>query len=669
MTIPTIQPPSSQDVSAYYLAKIYQQLSTQPNGSQASIPPIFSDHIDGPFTPPTSAIWVNGLFFLSLFIGLIGALLATLVQQWSRGFLKGAYPCGSPHKQARLRAYFLRGITRIQLSQTIEAIPRILHISLFLFLTGLSVLITNLKLSVFKILAPSAMIAFFFNYILMTFSPFVQTNSPISTPFSALLYGSYLFFQYLLRFMPGCKRRHPGNLSFRSFLKAAEQMKEQIVLNLNSDIDHESLWWTFKSLEEDTELEKFFERLPRLRDSEIGNNLNVKQGFIIPHKNELSRALIGLMDRTLSSNLVTEFVKQRRMIICAKNIESTSVTSLLEPRWILSRVLFGNWYRFLGCIEFGLLVQNWSDIDNATSFFAQCVAALTTSMVRRDEHWIRLASGLLVDVPKSLHALYITRGDSILLVNAMFLVRRTVQTYSRSEVRHRSDILLASTRTLEAICKFNVRDTLPELQHEFCHLWNQLVATAKTGQSPHHVLVSTLKNIRRLYIALHENAGAHTTAMTGYNVTRLTTDDRDPVLDNPEFYPECTVGDHRPIPQVLDLQFDEPAPDTTEDAPPTSDIVPVPIPTFPYPPALYPISPVLSHYGAPDVDSPSHSATLLEARLPPSESQLTPSHSSNALRGENVQPLVAAATPPATATDSTNTGTVPPSLSSSSYRF
>jgi hypothetical protein len=43
---------------------------------------------------------------------------------------------------------------------------------------------------------------------------------------------------------------------------------EQFALNLKRDIDYGSLLWMFESLDEGTELEKFFERLPRLCDSE-----------------------------------------------------------------------------------------------------------------------------------------------------------------------------------------------------------------------------------------------------------------------------------------------------------------------------------------------------------------------------------------------------------------
>jgi len=53
--------------------------------------------------------------------------------------------------------------------------------------------------------------------------------------------------------------------------------------------------------------------------------------------------------------------------------------------------------------------------------------------------------------------------------------------------------------------KFDIRHTLPELQHEFCNLWNKLVNTARTDQRPHHRTVSMdmLKKICKLYIALH----------------------------------------------------------------------------------------------------------------------------------------------------------------------
>jgi hypothetical protein len=326
---------------------------------------------------------------------------------------------------------------------------------------------------------------------------------------------------------------------------------EEFALRLDPDIDFRSLLWTFQSLDGDADLDKFFEALPGLRDSERGRRLNLQEGFIRPYNERLSSALVKLVDRTLSSNLVTESVKQRRIIICTKAVESTY---LLEPWWILRSVLLGDWSRFLGCIEFGLFVQNWDILTHkVTVFYTQCVAALTISIVRpRDERWFQLESGLL-DASKSLLDKYVANGDSIQLANSIFIVRETVQVYSGRAEPHGEDVLGASSRTLETVCKLDIRHTLPELQHEFCGLWNHLVITAQTDIRPHHVFVATvtLKNIRKLYTALHESSGSPPTAFY------TTTDDQDPVLDNPDSYPMCTVDGHRPS-RVPDLQFDEP---------------------------------------------------------------------------------------------------------------
>ncbi|KAH9983052.1 hypothetical protein BJV74DRAFT_54354 [Russula compacta] len=86
--------PNSQDTSAYYLAHIYQQIS-QSNGSRISIPSTLSDPTV-PFTPPTSAIWVNCLWLSSLVMSFICALLAMLLQQWTRHYLRLAYPRYNP---------------------------------------------------------------------------------------------------------------------------------------------------------------------------------------------------------------------------------------------------------------------------------------------------------------------------------------------------------------------------------------------------------------------------------------------------------------------------------------------------------------------------------------------------------------------------------------------
>ncbi|KAI0260871.1 hypothetical protein BC834DRAFT_800789, partial [Gloeopeniophorella convolvens] len=127
---------NSQDTSAFYLARLYQ-LQAADNGS-ASIPlPPLPD--PSSFSPSASAIWVNVLWFLSLVISLTCALLATLLQQWARRYLRLTRPALVPHKRARIRNYLKEGVDKFYLPSVVEALPGLLHASVFLFFAGLSV--------------------------------------------------------------------------------------------------------------------------------------------------------------------------------------------------------------------------------------------------------------------------------------------------------------------------------------------------------------------------------------------------------------------------------------------------------------------------------------------------------------------------------------------------
>jgi hypothetical protein len=629
-----------QATTNFYLAHIYQQL----NGSQLSIPSSLSNPTE-PFAPPTAEIWVNLFWFLSLVISLTCALLATLLQQWARRYLRVAYPRYDPHKQARIRAFYRDRVENLHIPWMIEVLPGLLHISLFLFFAGLSVFLFGVHHTIFKVVTAWIAVCVIL-YACLTFLPVIRKDSlhstPLSAPFSFCLTGiRYMFFRILRRFpqiasafMP-LRNRDPTTADLYDFFSPSmRKTAETFAFKLNPTIDCDSLLWTFDSLTDDMDLEKFFEGLPRLCDSETGRNLRLHENFIRPNKKKLSSALIGLMDRTLPSSLVSKSVRHRRVIICTKVVNSTS---LFGPWWFLCCVLLGEWSKFLECFEFGLFVQNWRSIsDKITSFAAQCVVAVTISMLRRDkirdERWPRLAAGLL-NVSNSLLHRYITNGDSILLANAIFIVRRTVQTYSGAKDRHRSDILDVSSKTLGTVRKLDIGDTLPELQHEFCDLWNKLIQTVETNDHPHHVVVakSTLKNIRKLYIDLHK-------------CTLPAADDPD-FVENPYSYSMCLLEDHRPALPIPDLDFDEPY----LESPPTPNIVGIPTPSlgFPYSPAYPPTfaSPYYSssapHLSVPPLYPssfaypPSHSAAAAAVVIPFPAPDLTHSHASNTPHGGN----------------------------------
>ena len=207
------------------------------------------------------------------------------------------------------------------------------------------------NLTIFKVVTGSRYALFYTPHI-----PSDDLQGQPFTPLSASIFFCstgirYIFFRLglLRRFpqivcsvcMPICSRKpreeledHLDDFFFYSMIKTVEEF----AFGLKPDTDHTSLLWTFNSLDEDTELEKNFELLPCLCDSEAGEELELRECFIRQNKKRLSSALIGLMNRTLlPSNLISEAVRERRKIICTNVVRSTSLLGLLalRPHWRL----------------------------------------------------------------------------------------------------------------------------------------------------------------------------------------------------------------------------------------------------------------------------------------------------------------------------------------------
>jgi hypothetical protein len=495
--------PNPQDTSNFYLALIHQQFSKQLNEPQDPIPTSLSSNPAQSFSAPTSAVWVNGLWFLSLVISLTCALMATLLQQWARRYLEVAYPQYSPHKRARIHAFYSEGVEELHVPWTVEALPTLLHISLFLFFAGLAVFLFNVHLTIFGVVTAWIGICVI-SYACLTFLPIIRKNSPYSGPLSSFFSWCVTGLRHVFFKLFEEPRRKPGSTTKRPahfFSRSMRETAEHYARKLHHDIDFRALWWTFKSLDEDGELQEFFEGLIGLCSSKAVPN--ALQDFIKPRKKLLSKELIELMKRTLSSNLVSESVKRNRITICAKLI---GTTHLIGDWWFLRRVLLEDWHKFLRCVEFGIFAQKLkNNPDRVTALSAQCSAAVVISNVRERD---QLVFGQLntPNTPKPLLYHYLSHGDSILLANLMFIARRIVQMYSGSSDHQQCDLRHVILKTLKSVCKFDVNDTVPELQHEFCDLWNKLADKAENDYRPRvkYIAETLLEHTRKLYDALHQ---------------------------------------------------------------------------------------------------------------------------------------------------------------------
>ncbi|KAH8983946.1 hypothetical protein EDB86DRAFT_2746910, partial [Lactarius hatsudake] len=134
--------PNSSDTTVLLLAQISQQLAALSNGTSISIPFTLPSQT---FRPSASAVRVNTLWFLSLTLSLTCALLATLMQQWVRRYLQVSQRWYGPYKRARIRTFFAEGVERFGLPRAVEALPALLHASVFLFFAGLVDFLANIN--------------------------------------------------------------------------------------------------------------------------------------------------------------------------------------------------------------------------------------------------------------------------------------------------------------------------------------------------------------------------------------------------------------------------------------------------------------------------------------------------------------------------------------------
>ncbi|KAH8984221.1 hypothetical protein EDB92DRAFT_1950922 [Lactarius akahatsu] len=506
--------PNPQDTSNFYPANIYQTIA-DPNISTPlpSSPP--------PFSPPTYAIWVNSLWFMSLVISLTCALLATLLQQWARRYLKVTRSRYSPHKRARIRAFFAEGIDKYLLPWVVETLSALLHISLFLFFAGLVVFLCDVYITIFKLVL-SWVGACTALYGCITFMPIFRHDSPYYTSLSSFTWFIVFGIRYAVCrvrwwFVWSVHYRHPvfsriRSRSYRLFTQGMQRAAEETALKSRSEIDARAFMWTFDSLDENHEMERFFAGLPGFCSSKMVKNplptLSSDQAW------KLSARLKGLLHRTFSSDLLPAPVKQRRALICAKAVDPAHTPMAFS---ILDKILSNDHIRTLtenGPLAADVLqiVKGW---HNNTGEDTKLVAQATTSSIvartrRHDDCWFILASNEL-GIPESV-----------------------LRDHSREQFR----LSYEFSKVLEVASDFDLQDTSsPELQHEFCALWNQIVLHVQNGNDGSMAL-HILRPMRNFYTALHQDIDS---APTRFSVS---TAGNDPILSEPSSYPVCNIAGH-----------------------------------------------------------------------------------------------------------------------------
>jgi hypothetical protein len=525
-----------QDTSNFYLANIYQAIA-DPNSSNISSSPPASPP---PFSPPNSAVWVNALWFLSLVISLTCALLATLLQQWARRYLKITQPRYSLHKRARIRTFFSEGVEKCLLPWTADALPTLLHISLFLFFAGLVVFLCNVNLTIFTLVLSWVGLCMAL-YGCITCMPIIRHDSPYYTPLSLpawhIVTGILLLiYRFLQWFNKSVRYRYSSYWRFQeleqscrnALVRGMQKTAEETAQNSPSEIDTRAFMWTFDCLDEDHELEDFFSGLPGFRSSSVVRD--PLPCLAEEEKWKLHWALCGLLDRTFSSHLLSAPSKNRRAMICAKAVDPEHMPNAFR---ILNAILIN--YAYSGPLATGIatILRGWeNNLGEEMIVSARfAISHVIATRQPRDNSWYAFASNEL-GLPDASLRDYAAHGDSLLLLVLIHVVRQQF-------IHIRKEFWLggAFSQVLDKASKFNAQDTSPELQHDFCALWNQIVRKVQDDDD-WLVPFSILGRVRNVYLALHQGTDSASTLFS------TSTDNWDPILWEPSSYPVCKIPGH-----------------------------------------------------------------------------------------------------------------------------
>ncbi|KAJ7132646.1 hypothetical protein C8R46DRAFT_1235601 [Mycena filopes] len=241
--------PDSGDTTVLLLAQISQQLAASSNGTAVNyIPP-------APFTPLTSSLVCNVLWFISLGLSLTCALVATLLEQWAREFLHKTEIRSAPIIRARVFSYLYYGLRRFGMHRVVEIIPLLLHASLFFFFAGLVAFLIPIHILVSAVAAAILGVVTLV-YTILTLLPLSYWDCPYRTPLSGVCWNLQKSLQRIVPGQPQQEKTQAKTMIDGVFWEATKQS------NARNWRDEKALLWTVKSLTDDTELEPLLEAIP-----------------------------------------------------------------------------------------------------------------------------------------------------------------------------------------------------------------------------------------------------------------------------------------------------------------------------------------------------------------------------------------------------------------------
>ena len=182
----------------------------------------------------------------------------------------------------------------------------------------------------------------------------------------------------------------------------------------------------------------------------------------------------------------------------------------------------------LKSVDIGHSLSCWGHSNDVpiSAGLRKIIACIIVCAQDRDDRWRMLVKEIF-GVPDSVFRDHVAHDDSVLLAILIHVTREDLRA-GRWE-----------PGVLESLSQFDVHNTVAELQHEFCTLWNEIVREARSvTQGFGSIPTQILAGIRGPFATLHP----------GTDVASLQVPPA--VLNWSAWYPLCNNSSHRPGPST-----------------------------------------------------------------------------------------------------------------------
>jgi hypothetical protein len=362
-----------------------------------------------------------------------------------------------------------------------SALPGLFHLSIFLFLAGHVMSLSNINHAVFMVVFTCVVVCAVL-YLCLSLSPILRYDSPYYSPLSSLIWSCMVGIPWLILKSIYRVTERLNIISYRTRLRVLDlarifhqrtflgMMKEveDLAQTRALELDTPAISRTFESLEGDQDMVKFLDNIPGFYEStEVEKDTQVLEHL---HSTQLPSAIVSFMDQSWSSSLLLN-EKRRRVAICLRAINADPLLLQCTFRQTLQSMRSS----IFKSIDFVLGVASHKDnSDPWTKHYARCIVAVAINRVQEfNDRWPDIIKGQQeASFPFFLDKNY-SKDDSVKLISFICIARDLRDSYLSNSDQFEPGKIWHNV--LSETLEFSARDTAPELSRHFCDLWNELI--------------------------------------------------------------------------------------------------------------------------------------------------------------------------------------------------